>query len=83
LNNALNTKENAMKIEEQIDSDPILNCEIFEENGEFIVYCKDLGIYVYGKSVEEAKRRMRLVIDFYLEEFRKSKELHLEKDIEN
>jgi len=71
------------KIEEQLDSSPVLNYEIFEKNGEFIVYCKDLNIYTYGKSVEEAKRRMRSVINFYLEEFKRSKELHLEKEIEN
>jgi len=71
------------KIEEQPDSNPILNCEIFEENGEFIAYCKDLNIYAYGRSTEEVQRRMRLVINFYIEEFKKSKELHLEKEIEN
>ena len=44
-----------------------LTVEIVESNSEFIAVCPELDINCYGSNRNEASRRIKNVIDFYID----------------
>ncbi len=44
-----------------------LTIEIFKQESNFVAKCKELDIYSYGHTTEDAVQRLKKVISFYVQ----------------